>query len=115
MQYDIIEGKNCFHIAISGKPRQNEPLLAKKMLLPFFKQKNIRIIVDLKDLHEFNSVFVLGILNSIRKEVGFLKGNMKICSLNAELLNYFLKNRLDKIFYIYRNKENAEKSVWRAA
>ena len=111
MQYDIVEKKNCFHIAISGKPRQNEPLLAKKMLSPFFKQKNMRIIVDLKDLHEFNSVFVLGILNSIRKEVGFLEGNLKICSLNPELLNYFRQNRLDKIFYIYKNKENAEKSV----
>ncbi|MCD6225346.1 MAG: STAS domain-containing protein [Deltaproteobacteria bacterium] len=113
MQYDIIEGKNCFHIAISGKPRKNEPLLAKRMLLPFFKQKNIRIIIDLKDLREFDSVFVLGILNSIRKEVGFLEGDLRICSLNPELLNYFQQNRLDKIFYIYKNKENAEKSVWR--
>jgi len=115
MQYNIVEGRNCFHIAISGKPRQNEPLLAKKMLLPFFKQKNVFIIIDLKDLHEFNSVFVLGILNSIRKEVSFLGGKMKICSLNTKLLKYFQQNRLDKIFYIYKNKENAEKSVWRAA
>ena len=113
MQYDIIEGKNCFHIAISGKPRKNEPLLAKKMLLPFFKQKNIRMIIDLKNIRGFDSVFVLGILNSIRKEVGFLEGDLRICSLNDELLKYFQQNRLDKIFYIYKNKENAEKSVWR--
>ena len=113
MQYDIIEGKNCFHIAISGKSRKNEPLLAKKMLLPFFKQKNIRLIIDLKDLREFDSVVMLGILNSIRKEVGFLEGDLRICSLNPELLNYFQQNRLDKIFYIYKDKENAENSVWR--
>ncbi len=113
MQYDIIEGKNCFHIAISGKSRKNEPLLAKKMLLPFFKQKNIRLIIDLKDLRGVDSVFVLGIVNSIRKEVGFLEGDLRICSLNPELLNYFQQNRLDKIFSIYKNKENAEKSVWR--
>ena len=112
MQYDIIEEKKIFHITISGKTRKNEPLLAKKMLLPFFKQKNIHIIIDLKNLREFDPVFLLGILNSIRKEVGFLKGDLRICSLNAELLNYFKQNRLDKIFYIYKDKENAEKSVW---
>ena len=114
MQYDIIEGKNCFHIAISGKPRKNEPLLAKKMLLPFFKQKNIHLIIDLKNLHEFDSVFLTGILNSIRKEAGLLGGDLRICSLNAELLNYFQQNRLDKIFYIYKDKESAENNAWRA-
>jgi anti-anti-sigma factor len=113
MQYDIIEGKLFSHITISGIHRKNEPLLAKKMLLPFFKQKNIRIIIDFKNLRESDSVSVLGILNSIRKEVGFLDGELRICSLNAQLLNYFQKNRLDKIFYIYKDKESAEKSVWR--
>ena len=75
--------------------------------------RTLLIIIDFKDLREFDSVFVLGILNSIRKEVDFLEGDLRICSLNPELLNYFQQNRLDKIFYIYKNKENAEKSVWR--
>jgi len=115
MQYNIIEEKSFLHITISGKPRKNEPVLAKKMLATFLKQKNIRIIIDLENLSEFNSVSisVLGILNSVRKEVGFLDGDLKICSLKAKLLNYFQQNRLDKIFYIFKNKENAEKSVWR--
>ena len=114
MQYNIIEKKSFSYITISGKPKKNEPVLVKKMLLPFLKQKNIRIIIDLKNLSEFNSVSLLGILNSIRKEVSFLEGELKICSLNTQLLNYFQQNRLDKIFYIYKNKENAEKSVWMA-
>ena len=113
MQYNIIEEKKFSYITISGKSKKNEPVLVKKMLLPFLKQKNIRIIIDLENLSEFNSVSLLGILNSIRKEVSFLEGELKICSLNAQLLNYFQQNRLNKIFYIYKNRENAEKSVWR--
>jgi anti-anti-sigma factor len=113
MHYDIIEEKNCFYIAISGKSRKNEPILAKKMLLPFFKQKNIHLIIDLKNLREFDSVFLTGILNSIRKETGLLGGDLRICSLNDELLNYFQQNQLDKIFYIYKDKESAENDAWR--
>jgi anti-anti-sigma factor len=113
MDYNIIDEKDFFHILISGEPKLNETLLAKKMLLPFFNKKNIRIIIDLKNFRDSNSVPVIGILNSIRKEVGLLEGDLRICSLNAELLEYFEQNRLDKIFYIYKDKNHAEKSVWR--
>ena len=117
MQYDIIEQKDFFHVILSGKPGKNELLPVKRMLLPLLNKKGVHIIIDLQDLEDFqdlDSVFLFGILNSIRKEVGLLGGDLILCSLNAEMLKYSQQNRLNKIFYICKDKKSAqERSEWR--
>ena len=116
MQYDIIDQKDFFHITLSGKPIKNEILQTKRMLLPLLNKKGVHVIIDLQDLQDFqavDSLFLFGILNSIRKEISFLGGDMMLCSLDAEMLQYFQQNRLNKIFDICKDKENAEESEWR--
>ena len=62
------------------------------------------MVILAKTYYKINKKYRKNIFNSIRKEIGFLKGDLRICSLNAELLNYFRQNRLDRIFHIYKNE-----------
>jgi len=113
MKYHIIENTGFFHIKISGDTRKNEALQARRAFNNYFKGKGIKVIVDLQELHEFELITLLEVLNSIRKEVNFLGGCLKLCSLNPEILNYFKENRLDQFFDIYKDEEMAKKSKWR--
>jgi len=67
--------------------------------------------MDLKELEKYEPIIVLGVFNSIRKEINLLRGGLKLCSLKQEILNYFKENRLDQAFQIYEDEERAKKSV----
>ncbi len=114
VKYQIVEEKGLLLIKISGDTRKNEALLAKKVLFPYLKRKGIRVIVDLKELGRFELVSLLGVLSGIRKEVDFLRGDLKLCSLKPEILNYLKENRLDQIFQLYKDEEEARKGAWRS-
>ncbi|MFH1932911.1 MAG: STAS domain-containing protein [Pseudomonadota bacterium] len=113
MKYHIVEDSGFFLIKISGESRKNEALPAKRMLFPYLKEKGVRVIMDLKELKNFEPIILLGVLYSIRKETNLLGGGLKLCSLKPEILNYFRENRLDQFFQIYENEEKAKKSEWR--
>ena len=113
MKYHIAEECDFFIIRISGKPRKNEALPAKEMLFSYLKEKHIRVIMDLKGLEKFEPITLLTVLNGVRKEVGFLRGELKLCSLKPEILNYFRENRLDQFFHIYEDEEGAKRSEWK--
>jgi anti-anti-sigma factor len=87
-------------IKISGDTRNNEALLAKKMLSPFLRNKRLTVIVDLKGLVAFEPVVLIGVLNGIKKEVEVSRGNLKLCSVRPEIKFYFEENRLDRIFRV---------------
>ena len=112
MKYHIVEEGGFFLIKISGEPRKNEALPARRMLSPYLKEKGIRVIMDLKELEKFEPITILGVLNSIRKDIDLLRGCLKLCSLKTEILNYFRENRLDHVFHIYEDEERAKKSEW---
>ena len=95
MKYHIVEDRGFFLIRISGEPRKNEALPAKRMLCPYLKEKGIRVIMDLKELRTFEPLILLGVLYSIRREIKLLGGSLKLCSLKQEILHYFRENRLD--------------------
>ena len=113
MKYHIAEEGDFFIIEISGEPRKNEALPARKMLSPYLKEKHIRVIMDLKGLEKFEPITLLGVLNGVRKDVSFLRGDLKLCSLKPEILNYFRENRLDQVFHIYKDEEGAKRSEWK--
>jgi anti-anti-sigma factor len=113
MKYHIIENDGFFVIKISGEPKKNEALPARRMLFPYLKEKGVRVIMDLKELKNVEPIILLGVLNSIRKETNLLGGGLKLCSLKPDILNYFRENRLDQFFQIYENEEKAKKSEWR--
>lgn len=114
MKYQIIEGKGILFINISGDTRKNEALLAKRVLSPYLKRKGIRVIVNLKELGRFELVSLLGVLSGIRKKVDLLRGDLKLCSLKPEILDYLRENRLDQILQLFKDEEEARKSAWRS-
>lgn len=78
VKYHIVEENGFFLIKISGEARRNEAVLAKRVLFPYLKGKGIRVIIDLKELEKFELITLMGVLNSIRKEVNLLRGNLRI-------------------------------------
>jgi anti-anti-sigma factor len=101
-------------IEMSGSIRNNEALLAKGLFSPYLRRKGIRVIIDLKDLHTLEPVNLVGVLNGIRKKIDFLRGDLKLCSLRPEVLSYFRKNRLDRIFHLHEDKEDFRKYMRRS-
>ncbi len=112
MKYHIAEEGGFFLIKISGETRKNEAILAKRRLSPYFKEKGIKVIMDLKELEKFEPITLLGVLNGIRKEIDLLGGCLKLCALKPEILDYFKENRLDHIFQIYEDERMAKESKW---
>jgi anti-anti-sigma regulatory factor len=103
MKYHIVEDGDLLLIKISGKARKNEALLAKRLLSHYITEKGTRVIFDLKELEDFEPTTLLGVLNGIRKEIGFLRAGLKLCR----------ENRLDQIFQIYEDEEMAKNSGWK--
>jgi anti-anti-sigma factor len=107
MKYQVIDRKDTIIIRISGDTRNNEALLVKRLLLPYFQKIGIMVIIDLKHLKKFEPGILVGILNGIRKEVALLKGELKLCSLQSEIDYYLKENRLDRVFQVYKNEQAA--------
>jgi anti-anti-sigma factor len=107
MKYMVIDRKDCIVIRLSGDTRNNEALLAKRLLLPYFRRMGIVVILDLNQLERFDPAILLGILNGIRKEVDLLHGELKLCSLKSEIDYYFKENRLDRIFQVHKDEKAA--------
>jgi anti-anti-sigma regulatory factor len=83
------------------------------MLSHNLKEKGVRVILSLKQLEEFEPIDLIGVLNTIRKEIGLLRGDLKLCSPSPALLKYLRENRLDRIFQIYETEQTAKNSRWR--
>jgi len=66
--------------------------------------------VDLEGVDEAEGAYILGILNTIKKEFQLPGAEVKLCSLRPELYHYFQKNRLDKMFYIGQSIEQIKLS-----
>lgn len=113
MRYIIMKQGGHIIIEVSGKTRNNEPLIARKILSRYLGERGIRVILNLNGIEEGEPTALAGVLNSIRKEIGLLRGDMKLCSLPPALLIYFKENRLDKIFTICEDEQTAKRSTWR--
>lgn len=114
VKYQIVDEKGILFIKISGDTRKNEALLVKRALSPYLKRKGIRVIVDLKELGKFEPASLLGVLSGIKKKVDLLRGDLKLCSLKPEILNYLRKNRMDQILQLFKDEEDARKGTWRS-
>ncbi|MDL1964783.1 MAG: hypothetical protein LWW98_10740 [Deltaproteobacteria bacterium] len=113
MKYHIIKDDDFFIVKISGQPKKNEALQVKSILSSYIKERNVRVVMDLKELEEFEPITLLGVLNGMRKEIDLLGGCLKLCSLKSEILNYFEENRMDQFFNICEDEDGAKKSEWR--
>ena len=107
MKYQVIDRKDYIIIRISGDARNNEALLVKRLLHPHFREMGILVVIDLKQLKRFEPAILISILNGIRKEVDFLNGELKVCSLQSEINAYFRENRRDRIFHVHKDEKAA--------
>ena len=113
MKYCIIERNDLFHIKLSGETKRNESILAMSALLPYLKGKDIRVIIDMKELEKYEIITLTLVVSGIRKKIRLLGGELRLCSLKSEMQKYFKENHLDQIFEIYESVETAQKSEWR--
>lgn len=107
MKYHVIDKKDHTILRLSGNTRNNEAILAKKLLFPYFQKTGLMLVVNLKQLECFEPVNLFSILNGIRKEVALLKGELRLCSLQAELKIYLREHRLDRLYQIHEDEESA--------
>ena len=110
MNYEFLYSEDFLIIKLSGAAGVKERLLVKEYMTPHLGQSCQKVIVDLEGLDEAEGVYILGVLNTIKREFQLLGGEVKLCSLKPELYHYFQGNRLDQIFDIGQSIEQIKSS-----
>ena len=110
MKYKVINENDHLLIKISGDTIKNEALYIKRQLFPYLRKVGIMVIVDLSGLERFEPVIILGVLNSIKKEISLNNGELRLCSLDSKIKFYFKENRLDRIFRVFEDLNTARES-----
>jgi len=110
MNYEFLYSEDFLIIKLSGTAGVNERLLVKEHLTSHLQRLSQKVIVDLEGLDQAGGVYILGVLNAIKKEFQLLGGEVKLCSLEPELYHYFQENRLDQIFNIGQSVQQAKQS-----
>ena len=110
MKYEFVRTEDFLIIKLSDTAGVNERLLVKKYLTPYLQRSWQKVIVDLEGLDEAAGVYILGVLNTIKKEFQLLGSEVELCSLKPELYLYFQENRLDEIFDIGQPVEQIKPS-----
>lgn len=96
MDYEFSHCEEFLIIKLSGTAGVNERLSVKEHLTPYLRHR--KVIVDLAGLNETGEVYIVGIMNTIRKEFQLSGGEVKFCAPKPRLYRHFLENRLDTIF-----------------
>jgi anti-sigma B factor antagonist len=79
----------------------------EKTLLPLVDQDHKPLIVlDFSNVRYLTSS-VLGLLIRILKKVNEAGGGLRLCGINAKILEIFTITRLDKVFDIFPTREKA--------
>ena len=110
MDYEFVHSGDFLVIKLSGAAGINERLWVKESLTPHLRQSCRKVIVDLGGLDEAEGVYILGVLNTIKKEFQLMGCEVKLCSPKTKLHRYFKENRLDQIFDIKRSLGQAKRS-----
>lgn len=112
MKYSISQGKDHVVIKVSGPSRNNEALMAKRLLSPHLQAKGVRVTLDLAGLGPFDPASLLGVLSGIRREVNLQGGELRLCALNPGTRRYFAENRLDRIFRFVEEEGETSNQEW---
>ncbi|MCE5187343.1 MAG: STAS domain-containing protein [Planctomycetaceae bacterium] len=75
--------------------------------MPLIEQNpKIQLVIDFSNV-KFLTSSVLGLLIRISKKVYETDGRLRLCSINPKIMEIFRITRLDKIFEIYPNVDDA--------
>ncbi len=108
MDFQFESQGHCLVIKLCGIAGVNERLLSREGLISNLENSPRRVIVDLSGLKEEHNPYILGIINTIKKEGQFLGIAVRFCSLGPQLYHYFQEHRLGKIFDICRTMDQAK-------
>lgn len=103
-----------FHGSIVVATLTDEKILEESQLkglegsfMPLIAQTpSIQLIVDFSNV-QFLTSSVLGLLIRISKKIYETQGKLRLCSINPKILEIFRITRLDKIFEIFPNVDEA--------
>ena len=110
MDYEFVTEEEFLIIKLLGNAEVNERLSVKRHLATYLQGSYQKVIVDLEGLDEPEGVYIVGVLNTIKKEFQLLDGEVKLCSLEPGLYRYLEENRLDQIFDIGQSVESTKQS-----
>jgi anti-anti-sigma regulatory factor len=68
----------------------------------------MKVVVDMSEIDRVEPMVLVGVLNTIRKEVRLLNGDLKLRSLRPEILSYFQEHRLDRVFHFCHEEDRVE-------
>jgi anti-sigma B factor antagonist len=103
-----------FHGPVAVATLTDEKILDETQLqglegsfLPLIEQNpNIQLIIDFSNV-KFLTSSVLGLLIRISKKVYETDGKLRLCSIDPKIMEIFRITRLDKIFEIYPDVDEA--------
>lgn len=110
MQSEFTKNGEFLIIKLSGNTSPNERLIFRQAIGPHLQTLRPKVIVDLSGLREQGGVYLVGLLNTIRKETQILGGEVKLCALSSQLYEYFRENRLLEFFETKKTLEQAKRS-----
>lgn len=75
--------------------------------MPLIEQNDrLQLIVDFSNV-KFLTSSVLGLLIRISKKIYEKEGKLRLCAIDPKIMEVFRITRLDKIFEIYRDQDDA--------
>ena len=90
---------------------QGDIIAVESSIMPLIEQsKGINLIIDFSNV-QFLSSSVLGLLVRISKKIYEGSGQLRLCGIGPKILEIFRITRLDRVFEIHENVEEAEKSL----
>jgi anti-sigma B factor antagonist len=79
----------------------------EKTLMPLIEQgQGVRLLIDFVNV-QFLTSSVLGLLIRLNRRVSQSEGRLRLCSIDPKILEIFKITRLDKIFEIFQDREQA--------
>jgi anti-sigma B factor antagonist len=79
----------------------------EKTFMPLIEQgTGIRLLMDFCNV-QFLTSSVLGLLIRLNRKVFQSEGRLRLCSVDPKILEIFKITRLDKVFEIYKDKQQA--------
>ncbi len=110
MQSKFIKSGEFLIIKLFGNTSPNERLIFRQSIVSHLQTLHPKVIVDLSDWRENGGVYLVGLLNTVRKETHFLGGEVKLCALSPQLYQYFRENRLLDVFETQKTLDQAKRS-----
>jgi anti-sigma B factor antagonist len=79
----------------------------EKTLIPLIEQNpGVRLLIDFSNV-QFLTSSVLGLLIRFNRRVVQSEGHLRLCAIDPKILEIFKITRLDKVFEIYKDREQA--------